>query len=241
MNDTPTTSTAHPPARRALMALLLTVPVPILCVLGAMVIPSLAGTTLGKGIYIGGKVWIVLIPTAWWFFIEKGRFSLSRTSLGSLGVGAWLGAVMFGTILGVYWWLGGSLLDAEQIRTEATANGIGSKSMYLTFAILISLTNALMEEYIWRWFVLRQCLGLLKPVGAVLLSAVLFTLHHVIALQEQMGWQATLLASAGCMAAGIVWSAMYLKYKSIWPSYISHVLADAAIFLVGWWLIFGNG
>jgi hypothetical protein len=42
------------------------------------------------------------------------------------------------------------------------------------------------------------------------------------------------------LAAGACWSFLYLRYESIWPGWISHVLADLAVFLIGWHLLFAS-
>jgi len=46
------------------------------------------------------------------------------------------------------------------------------------------------------------------------------------------------LGSAAALAAGACWSWLYLRYGSIWPAWISHVIADIAVFAVGWQLLF---
>jgi membrane protease YdiL (CAAX protease family) len=48
------------------------------------------------------------------------------------------------------------------------------------------------------------------------------------------------LGSAAVLAAGACWSWLYLRYESIWPAWISHVIADAAVFIVGWQLLFSR-
>ena len=71
-----------------------------------------------------------------------------------------------------------------------------------------------------------------------MVSALLFTLHHIVALRAQAGWDVTLLASLGVFLGGCAWSWLYLRYRSIWPGYVSHVLADVAVFAVGWVILF---
>jgi len=103
-----------------------------------------------------------------------------------------------------------------------------------------TLVNSLIEEYVYRWFVLRQCEALLPPAAAVIASAAVFTIHHVIALNQYLEPGFTALASAGVFAGGIVWATLYHRYRSIWPGWISHVLADIAVFGLGWWLLFAG-
>jgi membrane protease YdiL (CAAX protease family) len=50
----------------------------------------------------------------------------------------------------------------------------------------------------------------------------------------------TALGSLAVLAAGACWSFLYLRYDSIWPGWISHVVADVAVFAVGWQLLFAS-
>ena len=47
----------------------------------------------------------------------------------------------------------------------------------------------------------------------------------------------TLLGSLGVFFAGIIWSFSYRNF-GFWTCYISHVLADIALAIVGWYLLF---
>ncbi|MCX5661256.1 MAG: CPBP family intramembrane metalloprotease [Planctomycetota bacterium] len=74
---------------------------------------------------------------------------------------------------------------------------------------------------------------------ALRITALLFTAHHALALNSTVIWELTLLASIGVLVGGLAWSWLYQRYRSIWPGYIAHVLADAAIFVGIWPLIAG--
>ena len=114
-------------------------------------------------------------------------------------------------------------------------------AMYLAFAAYLTLVNSLLEEYVWRWFVQSRCALLMRPTAAIGSAALFFTLHHVIALRAYLGWGATLAASLGVFVGGALWGWMYQRYRSVWPGFISHALVDAAIFTVGWSLLFADG
>ncbi|MBQ9619355.1 MAG: hypothetical protein IJR44_02575 [Neisseriaceae bacterium] len=47
-----------------------------------------------------------------------------------------------------------------------------------------------------------------------------------------------ILASIGIFAAGVIWSGLYAKCRSVWIPYISHLWADIAVFGIGAYLIF---
>ena len=224
--------------RRAIIALILMVPVPAISVGLAMTVPGIKGEPLGKVFYFAAKIWTCLLPVTWLLLMDRGRLSLSPSRQGGLVVG---GVAICAVIMAAYWIYSSIWTIPDTIRTEAIANGIGTPLKYILFVCGLSLTNSLMEEYVWRWFVFRKCEALVGSVGAVFLGAGLFTLHHTVALRAQTDWSMTLLGSAGCFIGGALWSWLYLRYRSIWPGYIAHVFADAAIYIIGWWLIFGQG
>ncbi|HEV8061905.1 MAG TPA: CPBP family intramembrane glutamic endopeptidase [Gemmataceae bacterium] len=222
--------------KRALLALLLLTPAPSLGTLGGMwLFPGL----FGQIIYGLCKVWLLGFPLIWLYFVEHKSWSSSPPRQGGLGMGVLLGLLMGGIIVGIYGVFGRDAVDTEHLREMAHRNGFGTAMLYLGLAFYLTLINSLLEEYVWRWFVFRRSEELLSARSAVALSALLFTVHHTVALLVQFGWGVTLAASVGVFVSGLVWSGCYVRYRSIWPGYLSHILADAAIFLVGWWLIFG--
>lgn len=239
----PTLANGGRSARKwALAALILLVPAASLGPFFAMHFDATAGTTLGQVIYIACKVWILALPLAWWLFIDRGRASLSLAKKGGLGVGLILGLAIFAVIWLVYLTIGTALVDPEQVRTMAAANGIDKIVPYLGLVLTLTFVNALLEEYVWRWFVYTKCEKVapqLRGWIAVILSAFLFTVHHIIALTAQMDLGPALLASLGVFIGGVAWSWCYRRYGSIWPGYISHIFADLGVFSVGAMILFG--
>ena len=147
-----------------------------------------------------------------------------------------LGAV----IVGAYFGVGREWIDVELFRQKATENGLGTPARYIGFALYLCTINALVEEYVWRWFVFRKCEALVPGYPAVVLSALFFTVHHVFALAVQTPWRVTVLASVGVFVGGAVFSWCYLRYRSIWPGFVSHIVADLGILWIGWVLLFGE-
>ncbi len=222
--------------RNALLALVLLVPAPTVGVLAGMwFLPG----TVGQSIYFLSKVWIIALPVLWLLKVDRGRPSWSRPEAASCGVGLLLGLVLGATIIGAYFLLGRSWIDAERFRETAATNGLDTPVRYVVLAIYLCTINALVEEYVWRWFVFRKCESLRPGYPAVLLSALFFTVHHIFALAAQVPWRVTVLGSIGVFLGGTVWSWCYLRYRSIWPGYVSHVVADIAILWIGWRLLFG--
>jgi membrane protease YdiL (CAAX protease family) len=204
------------------------------------------GTWWGQGIYFACKAVLLIVPTAWLFRIDRSRAGWSPARSGSIGVGVLLGFITAAAILSGYALAAtAGWIDGGPLRTLAAKNHLNTFWIYLAFATGTSLGNALLEEYVWRWFVVRRWEDLLGPTLpwrrtlAVFLAAACFTAHHTVVLSLYFAWPAVALGSAGVFIGGTLWSALYMKYRSIWPGYACHILADIAIFIVGWHLIAG--
>ena len=63
-------------------------------------------------------------------------------------------------------------------------------------------------------------------------SALAFTLHHVVALSAHFDGPLVPLASLGVFLGGLTWSFLYLRYRSVWPCYVSHAIVDLPIFWI---------
>jgi uncharacterized protein len=223
--------------RQAWVALGLLVPVPTLGVAASML--WWPGTPLGKALFIAAKLWLLILPTAWWFVVERGRWSWSRPRRGGFGVATLLGLGLAGIVTVAY--LVGrprGWIDADMVAEQAALTGLDHLGLYLVGALYWITLNSLLEEYVWRWFVFRQFETLLGSRPAVIASALGFTAHHVLALAGQFDVRTTVIGSVGVFIAGIVWSWLYLRYRSIWPCYVSHAIVDVAVFGIGYVLIF---
>ena len=241
--ETPTAVSQSPGGERgklsALLALALLVPIPSIGTTVAMQMQATSGT-VGQVVFGLCKIVLLAFPALWLVCVDRGRLSLSRPQRGGFGVAILLGVVISVVIAAAYLLVGRAWIDADVLREAVKRNGIGTPLRYVAFVTFLSLVNSAMEEYVWRWFVFRKCEVMVGAVAAVVLSALLFTVHHVIALRAQFGWDVTLLASAGICVGGAAWSWCYLKYRSIWPGYVSHLIVDATVFVIGWKLIFGG-
>jgi len=116
----------------------------------------------------------------------------------------------------------------------AKVESLGLLKHYWAMAIVMSLWNSLFEEFYWRVFILSQLRSRLgSPLAICLVGAFAFGLHHIFALLPLFDWPFVGLFTLGTMAAGGVWTAMRVRGYSIWDCYVSHILADLAIFWAG--------
>lgn len=238
--NAPDPSTPRSSRPRALLALLLLVPVPSLATAASMF--WWPGTAWGQGLFLAGKAWILLLPVAWLLLVERSQLSWSPPRHGGFKAAILLGLAIAAIIV-VAWLLVYRLgwIDPALVARSAAATGLDHRGLYLLGAVYWITANSLMEEYVWRWFVFRQGEKLLGSKGGLAISALGFTAHHVVALAAQFSWPIALLGSLGVCTGGAAWSWLYLRYRSIWPGYLSHAIVDIPIFVIGYWLIFATG
>jgi membrane protease YdiL (CAAX protease family) len=228
----------EPPAS-ALTALLLIAGAPTFGVLAAMYIWP--GTLLGKIVFFACIAWLLGLPLFWHRIVDGRRWTLSPARKGGFGVGAFLGLAISVVIVVTFLVIGRQQIDPAVMTAEAEQNGIGTWPMYLAFSAYLILVNSVLEEYVYRWFIFSKCEVLLPGWLAVLVAAGIFTVHHVFALMEQVPPLITAIGSVGVFIGGAIWSWMYLKYRSVWPGYLSHAIVDVAILAIGAYVIFGRG
>ncbi len=221
---------------KALLSLLLLVPAPTIGVVAGMILwPD---TALGKGLFMFSKVWLFALPVLWYKFIDKAKLTWSRPRKGGFGFGLLSGGIITAIIAAAYFLLGPIFLEEGDLASKMVEIGLDNPWKYLGGALYWICINSVLEEYVWRWFVVRQCEALVKPKTAVIVSAACFTLHHAVALSTFMPPVANIVCSTGIFIGGALWSWMYVKYESIWPGYLSHAIVDVAVFGLGAWMVF---
>jgi len=224
--------------KKAILAILLLVPVPSIGVFAAMIL--FPNSPTGAVIFAICKLWLFAFPALWFKYAEKGKFRLSPPQKGGLFMGLAAGALISLAIFLFYMLAGARLIDSSLIIDKIVNTGLASPARYIVAAAYWILVNSILEEYVWRWFVVRQLQTLVSKIPAILCSALFFTLHHIVAMQIYLSPLAVLVCSAGIFIGGAVWSLMYIRYKSILPGYLSHAIVDLSIFAIGASIIFGG-
>jgi uncharacterized protein len=226
--------------RRALLALLVLVPAPTIGALYGLV---LAPGPTGQVVWAALRAWIVVVPIVWLVLVERARPPLELWPRRRRAEAAWVAlalsiACVF-AVLGAFVWLRAEV-DVERLRAALRANGLDRPERYLAIAAYITIVNSWIEEVVWRGFVVRRCEELVRPPVVVVASALAFTAHHVVVFVLYLGAANGALASLAVFLAGVAWSCCYLRYRSIWPAWVSHVVADAVGLACGYQLLFGG-
>lgn len=222
---------------RGILALAFLVPAPSIGVLlGMFFFP---GSLFGRLCFGVTKIWILVLPFVWSRWVDRHPVSFSPARRGGFGVGVISGLLISGIIIGTYLLFGNRVLDQAFFVDRLTAVGLADWRLYVAGMIYWVVLNAVLEEYVWRWFCVEQCGRVWKKNAAIVASACFFTLHHILSMYMYFPPLAIVVCTLGVFLGGVIWSAMYVRYGSIWPGYVSHAIVDVAIFGIGAKMLFG--
>ncbi len=222
----------------AVIALLLFVPA---FSIGVIMSLFIAPGKVGNSIFTVMKVWGIIFPLLWTIKTNPHVLRLPKFKWREIKVGLGLGILMFSAIALAYFLVGKQAINLSEIRSKAQEVGIVNPYIYLAGCFYWSFINSFIEECTWRGFVVSQCQVLFPQVTAVIFAALFFTIHHSIALYGYtQNWIVVILGSLGVFLAGIIWAWCFSRYQSLVPGYLSHILADIAIAIIGWQLLFTN-
>jgi membrane protease YdiL (CAAX protease family) len=225
-----------PEQGKAWLALALLLPAPTI---GTAMMLLVWPDQRGKIIAFACKAWLLLLPLVWHAKVDRLPLRFPKPSMRGMGMAVASGAFVFIVILAAFK-LMQSQIPLEPLRAKAAETGFNDPGTFAAMFAYIILVNALLEEYVWRWFVFSK-FEVATGSGriAVALAAIGFTIHHIFALMAWVPPLVNVVAATGVCVGGAIWSWLYLRYRSVWPCYVSHICADVAIMLIGIELIFG--
>jgi len=192
-------------------------------------------------IFIVTKLWLIFVPLFWFLKIDRGSFSWSKPRNGGYAMSIGLGCIMSLAML-IAWVMLGDWIDADMLKEAVEPVGLLNPQIYLLGTLYWILINSLLEEYVFRWFLVVKSEKLVGPgAPAILLSALIFVAHHTVALAIfGFPWYANLFSSIALFIGGAIFSWLYVRYRSVWIPYIAHAICDIAVFGVGALILFSN-
>lgn len=223
--------------------------VPLPALLPALILPTVAALVyfvLAAGhwsaalIYGASKAAMVAWPLwcGWrwaWPPAATRTVPWSRIVLEGLVLGTLMGGAILLAALGPLAWL--LDLAAPNIQAKVTEFSLHTPTAFVSVAIVVSLLHSAFEEWYWRWFAVGHLHQRLRPASAHLLGGLAFAGHHVIVVGVYAGPVAGILLGLVVGGAGVCWSLLYRRHGSLLGAWLAHALCDAAIFLLGWWVL----
>jgi membrane protease YdiL (CAAX protease family) len=204
-----------------------------------------AGNRAMQAVYSGGKIIQFAFPIVY-FSLVGVAVKPRRPSFAGLTLGLGFGLFTAALILAIYHSPLSSVFVTDQTAAmvrQKVGEMLGEVTpfRYLMLAAFLALGHSLLEEYYWRWYVFGSLEQIVPLVWAMVISAFGFMAHHVIVLAVYFPGRFLTLALplSLCIAAGgIVWAWLYHYSGSIYAPWLSHLLVDAAIMVVGYDLLF---
>ena len=204
-------------------------------VLAAKFAPTVQQVTYGVT-----KALQFLFPIVFVVAIQHRRPQLWPWSSRGVGLGLLFGLAIGTLMLALYHWGLKSTeffaVAAGEMRAKIAGMDLGSSTVFIAVGVFYSLIHSLLEEYYWRWFVFGQLRELTRLVPAIVISSLGFMAHHVLVIGTYFGFfsLATWLFSLCVAIGGAVWAWLYGRTGSLLGPWVSHLLVDATIFLVGY-------
>jgi membrane protease YdiL (CAAX protease family) len=191
-------------------------------------------------VFIFTKVWIFGLPAFWHLRIDKNVFSRSPALNGGWAVSAGLGIVMAVVIMLAYVLLGDTLVSNDDLIEILDPFGLTTPWKLMLAILFWVFINSVLEEFVFRWFITSKIEQLVSGKWLpILFSAGVFTLHHTIALAFFIDPLGNFLASLGVFIGGVIFSWIYIEYRSIWVAWVAHAIADVAVFAIAWQMVVG--
>ncbi len=113
---------------------------------------------------------------------------------------------------------------------------VNNRWKFAVMGLFYAFVHSFLEEYYFRWFIFGQLRRLISFTPALLVSGLAFMSHHVIILGHYFNGlsRETVVLSLAIAIGGVVWAWQYERSKSLLGSWISHLVVDAGIFLIGY-------
>jgi membrane protease YdiL (CAAX protease family) len=187
-----------------------------------------------------GKTLQFAFPALFVMLVDRLRLRVALPGTRGLALGLSSGIVVGAGILGIYHlWLRESPLAAaapEKVFRKLQEFNCSTPARFVALALFISVFHSLLEEYYWRWFVFGRLRRHLPFARALVLASLSFMAHHVIVLGVYFPgsfWTLALPLSLGVAVGGAFWAWLYERSQSLAAAWVSHLLIDVAIMVVG--------
>jgi membrane protease YdiL (CAAX protease family) len=189
---------------------------------------------LGKVVQFSAPLVFVALTAGAWPRCRRGS---TTGLLFGLGFGMLVGGAMLAAYFGG---LHRSSLLAQtpgRIRAKLAEFGADSPGGYLALGAFLCVAHSFLEEYYWRWFVFGRLRALLPLAPALVLASLGFTSHHVLVLWAYLPGKVltgVVPAALAVAVGGAVWAWVYERGGSLLGPWLSHLLLDTALFVIGW-------
>lgn len=145
--------------------------------------------------------------------------------------GTLIGLVFAILIIITFMFFSEHIINPDQIKI-ILANWNIDSSMTIYLLIMLIVVNPVIEEFFWRGYIFKSLLMRYGSWTSICISALGYTSYHLITTGFLFSWTIGIILSVFVFGVGLIWAKWHLKSESIYPSIISHLLADAGIMII---------
>lgn len=191
-----------------------------------------------------GKGFQFALPVIAFWLRPRSKETWAPKYGGSAGAGLAFGIAVAAAMMAIYFFLllPNGVMDGprKQALEKVGEMGFDSPMALVGLGVFYSLFHSALEEYYWRWFIFRELDARVSLPLAATISGLGFMSHHVLVLARYFGWNSPLtwLFSLGIAIGGAIWALIYRRWGSLLGPWLGHLLVDAAIFAIGYHLLF---
>lgn len=188
------------------------------------------------GIKTGAKILFFLAaPTGYRVVFQKGKPSrrLALPAGKELRISALVGIFSFAVVTAAYLLLRG-FIDLPGIVSDLEGKSKVTADNFLLAGAYITFVNSFLEEVFFRGFLFLNLYEKGRKKTAWIYSSLLFALYHISIFKSWFSPGILLTAIAGLVFAGLLFNYMNRRTKTIFNSWLAHMMADAAIIGIGY-------
>ncbi|MGA1865676.1 MAG: CPBP family intramembrane glutamic endopeptidase [bacterium] len=181
-----------------------------------------------------GKLIMIGIPIVWW---RGSGYQLNEIlDLAGLKDKKWWIGFPHGFLIGLpvlalyYLLLQGRVPDVGLIERLSS---LGLINIWPLVILMLSIINSAVEEYYWRSFLYPVYTELTNPGAAVIINGFFFTFHHLVIITVYFPMGFALLFALGTGIGGALWADLRRRKVSIVACWISHVIIDLIVMIIG--------
>ena len=100
------------------------------------------------------------------------------------------------------------------------------------FILVLIFVNPFLEEWYWRKFIYDRLIEKMSAFSTILVTSFFYALYHLFLVITLFAFPYSIIAFIGVLLAGLLWGGIRYYCQSIYPTIISHCLADIGIIVV---------
>ncbi len=142
-----------------------------------------------------------------------------------------VGAIFLVAICLFFMVFSSQLIETPSMTDALNKWNLDSGNLFV-FLFMMIVGNSILEEIYWRGYLFSRLKKLTGSRNTVVLTALFYTSYHLITTITLFSVAYGLLLSAAIFLVGVFWACLRIKYDSIIPAVISHLLADLGLMLI---------